>query len=157
MNGSRYVPNSGDAFPAVGRYPELPCYPCPHRAACCAYGTTLSDQEAAALRARYGEGVAYRTRYGEWRTRVRGGRCVFYDGQGCRIHDDPCYPAVCRHFPWTDAETGGPYQFDQTICPEFVRRPELVRLGRAVPVNGEGPAGIGGREGGPRQPATGVS
>jgi putative zinc- or iron-chelating protein len=114
-------------------FPLLPCHPCPHRASCCAHGTTLSEPEAASLRGRHGEEIAYRTRWGEWRTRVRQGRCVFYDGQGCVIHDDPSYPAVCRGFPWTDSETGGPYEFDQTICPEFVDRPELVQLGRATP------------------------
>jgi hypothetical protein len=39
---------------------------------------------------------------------------------------------VCRGFPWTDAETGGPYEYDRTICPEFVTRPELVQLGRSL-------------------------
>ena len=49
------------------------------------------------------------------------------------VHDpwQPFYPAVCRGFPWTDAETGGPYEYDQTICPEFVARPELVQLRKA--------------------------
>src|SRR4051795_980476 len=40
------------------------------------------------------------------------------------IHDDPHYPAVCRGFPWTDAETGGPYRGDPEVCPEFVLRPQ---------------------------------
>ena len=109
-------------------HPELPCHPCPHRAACCAYGTTLTDEEAASLTSRFGD-VAYRTRWGEWRTRVKGRRCVFFAGDGgCTIHADASYPKVCRGFPWTDAETGGPYEFDRTICPEFVLRPELVRI-----------------------------
>jgi hypothetical protein len=30
-------------------HPELPCFPCPHASACCAYGVTLSDDEKAAL------------------------------------------------------------------------------------------------------------
>lgn len=111
-------------------HPPLPCFPCPHDAACCAYGTTVSEDEARQLRERYGEDKVYRTRWGEWRTRVRRGRCVFYQDHGCTIHHDPSYPAVCRGFPWTDAETGGPYEFDQTICPEFVTRPELVQIGR---------------------------
>ena len=42
------------------------------------------------------------------------------------------YPAVCRGFPWTDAETGGPYEYDRTICPEFIVRPELTQLGRTI-------------------------
>ncbi len=110
------------------KLPTLPCYPCPHRASCCAYGTTLSEDEAAAVRREHGEGFVYRTRWGEWRTRVRQGRCVFYRGGGCLIHQTSYYPAVCAGFPWTDAETGGPYQWDRTICGEFVRRPELLAI-----------------------------
>src|SRR6476469_5144701 len=56
-------------------HPELPCYPCPYDASCCAYGTTLTDEEARMLEADQGTGLAYRTRWGEWRTRVRNGRC----------------------------------------------------------------------------------
>lgn len=115
-------------------FPPLPCHPCPHRAACCAHGTTVTEEEGAAIRTRHGEDTVYRTRWGEWRTRVRAGRCVLWDGTGCMVHDQPYYPAVCRGFPWLDAETGGPYEFDQTICPEFVSRPELVRL---QPVSGK--------------------
>jgi hypothetical protein len=53
---------------------------------------------------------------------------VFLENNRCSIHDDPAYPAVCRGFPWVDAETGAPYQFDQTICPEFVSWPGLVAM-----------------------------
>lgn len=111
--------------------PSLPCYPCPHRSSCCAYGVTLSDDEAAAITEVHGGGVVYRTRWGEWRTRVRRGRCVFLRENVCTIHAEGYYPAVCRGFPWIDAETGGPYEYDQTICPEFVSRPELVQIGKA--------------------------
>lgn len=108
--------------------PTLPCFPCPHRATCCAYGTTLSDDEAAAIaKAHHGDRI-YRTRWGEWRTRVRGGRCTFFVEGGCELHDKPYYPLVCRGFPWVDAETGGPYEFDRTICGEFVARPELLTI-----------------------------
>jgi len=100
----------------------LPCYPCPHGAACCAYGTTLSDDEAAAIGREHGSHLIYRTRWGEWRTRVRNRRCVFLKDNACQLYHAPYYPAVCRGFPWFDAETGGPYQFDQTICPEFHRQ-----------------------------------
>ncbi len=110
-------------------HPSLPCYPCPHLSSCCAYGVTLSEDEAAAITRAHGADVVYRTRWGEWRTRVRGRRCVFLKANVCTIHADPYYPAVCRGFPWTDAETGGPYEYDRTICPEFFTRPELVRLG----------------------------
>ena len=113
-------------------FPELPCFPCPHQSACCAYGVTLSDEEAAGLSQRYGSDKVYRTRWGEWRTRIRKGRCVFLVENVCTIHADKQYPAVCRGFPWTDAETGGPYQFDQTICPEFAVRTELVQLTKAL-------------------------
>ncbi len=92
----------------------------------------MSDDEAAAIVAAHGEAVAYRTRWGEWRTRVRGGRCVFLRDNVCTIHAEPYYPAVCRGFPWTDAETGGPYEYDRTICPEFILRPELVSIHRSA-------------------------
>ena len=111
-------------------YPPLPCFPCPHGSACCAYGVTLSDEEAAAISAARGEHLVYQARWGEWRTRVRNGRCVFLVDNRCTIHSQPYYPAVCRGFPWTDAETGGPYVYDQTICPEFARNPELIELGK---------------------------
>jgi hypothetical protein len=120
-------------------FPALPCYPCPHQSACCAFGTTVTAAEARGLATRYGEDKVYRTRWGEWRTRVRKGRCVFLVDNVCTVHDDPHYPAVCRGFPWTDAETGGPYEFDQAICPEFIARPELVVLGR----RGAGAVGSG--------------
>lgn len=109
-------------------FPALPCYPCPHSSACCAYGTTLAEDEARAIQARHGNDRIYRTRWGEWRTRVVGGRCAFLVGNGCELHDQPFYPLVCRGFPWTDSETGGPYEFDRGICPEFARRPELVAI-----------------------------
>ena len=113
--------------------PSLPCFPCPHRSACCAYGVTLSEDEAAAIDRARGPGLTHRTRWGEWRTRVRGGRCVLLRENVCTIHAEAFYPAVCRGFPWTDAETGGPYEYDQTICPEFMRRPELTTLGKTPP------------------------
>ena len=111
-------------------YPPLPCYPCPHGSACCAHGVTVTEEEAAGLRARHGEDKIYRTRWGEWRTRIRNRRCAFLVKNVCVIHDDPSYPAVCQRFPWTDTETGGPYEFDQTICPEFLMHPEYVQIGK---------------------------
>jgi hypothetical protein len=112
----------------MGDQPSLPCFPCPHRSSCCAYGVTLSDEEAVAISAAHGPDLIYRTRWGEWRTRVRGGRCVFLANNICTIHSQPHYPGVCRGFPWIDAETGGPYEYDRTICPEFLQRPELVQI-----------------------------
>lgn len=108
--------------------PLLPCFPCPHNSSCCAHGTTLSEEEAAIVAANHGIGTVYRTRWGEWRTRVRNRRCVFHSGGGCTLHDKPYYPTLCQGFPWTDAETGEPYEYDVTICGEFAARPELVQL-----------------------------
>lgn len=113
--------------------PSLPCYPCPHGASCCAYGTTLSDDEAAAIEADHGPGLVYRTHWGEWRTRVRNKRCVLYRDGGCTIHDKPYYPSTCRGFPWIDAETGGRYEYEVTICGAFEARPELIAIQRAIP------------------------
>jgi hypothetical protein len=116
------------APPIPPSFPALPCYPCPHQSACCAWGATVSEEEAAAIIAAYGEGKVYRTRWGEWRTRVRNRRCVFLVDNACSIHREAYYPAVCRGFPWIDAETGGPYEYDRTICPEFATRPELIDI-----------------------------
>ncbi|HEY9226806.1 MAG TPA: hypothetical protein VIP11_09180 [Gemmatimonadaceae bacterium] len=113
--------------------PSLPCYPCPYNSSCCAYGTTVSDEEAAAIEANHGPGLVYKTRWGEWRTRVRGKRCALHQNGGCSIHDKSYYPAVCRSFPWVDAETGDRYEYDISICGAFEERPELVELHRAIP------------------------
>ena len=109
-------------------FPPLPCYPCPHGSACCSYGTTLSAEEARAIKKAHGGKHVYRTRWGEWRTRVVKGRCGFLRNNACVLYNQPYYPAVCRGFPWIDAETGGPYEFDRTICPEFTARPELLQI-----------------------------
>ena len=49
------------AAPSMSDFPSLPCFPCPHDSACCAYGATVSEQEVAAIvaRARRGQGVPY--------------------------------------------------------------------------------------------------
>ena len=113
--------------------PSLPCYPCPYDASCCAYGTSLSDAEAAAIEANHGPGLVYRTRWGEWRTRVRQRRCAMYRDGGCTIHDREYYPTTCRGFPWTDGELGGRYEYVVTICGAFEEHPELVAIQRAIP------------------------
>ena len=105
---------------------SLPCFPCPHQSACCRFGTTVTEEEARAIEAAHGEGKVYQTRWGEWRTRVKKGYCVFHKNNVCTIHGQPYYPEVCKCFPWTDAETGGPYLYDQTICPEFKRSGDLT-------------------------------
>ena len=110
--------------------PELPCYPCPHNASCCAYGTTLSEEEAHAIEADHGPGKVYQTWWGEWRTRVRNRRCVLFQN-GCTIHDKPYYPTTCQGFPWID-EDGDRYVYDLTICGEFARNPELIELQRSI-------------------------
>jgi hypothetical protein len=117
--------------------PSLPCYPCPHGASCCAYGVSLSDDEAAAIEAQHGPGVVYQTRWGEWRTRVRNRRCVLLRDGGCSIYAQAYYPAQCRGFPWFDAETGERYTYDLTICGEFAAQPQLVKLQRSIPLPGE--------------------
>jgi len=114
------------------KFPPLPCYPCPHNASCCAYGTTLTDEEAAEIEANHGPGLVYLTRWGEWRTRVRKQRCVLFRDGGCSIHDRSYYPGVCKSFPWLDAETGGPYEYDVTICGAFEAQPELIEIQRAI-------------------------
>jgi hypothetical protein len=45
-------------------FPVLPCFPCPHASACCAFGVTLTDEEAEALGSRYGRDKMYRNRWG---------------------------------------------------------------------------------------------
>lgn len=111
--------------------PVLPCYPCPYNASCCAYGTSLSDEEAAAIEINHGPGLVYFTRWGEWRTRVRKSRCVLLRDGGCIIHDKSYYPTTCLGFPWVDGDTGERYEYDVTICGELHARPELIELQRA--------------------------
>jgi hypothetical protein len=113
--------------------PKLPCYPCPHNSSCCAYGATVSEEEAAAIEANHGPGLVYKTRWGEWRTRVRNKRCALHRDGGCSIHDKPYYPLLCQGFPWIDMETGGRYEYDVTICGDFKASPELVAIQRAIP------------------------
>lgn len=105
----------------------LPCYPCPHDSACCAYGVDLSDAEAAAIRLHYGADKVYRNRAGEWRTRVRSRRCVFLVSNACTLHATDHYPSTCRGFPWYADDQTTPYDYDQTICPELIPVNLLVR------------------------------
>jgi hypothetical protein len=113
-------------------FPPLPCFPCPHSSSCCAYGTTLDADEAAAIEANHGPGLVYQTRWGEWRTRVKNRRCAMHRDGACTIHDKPYYPSTCSGFPWTD-DGGNRYEFDVSICGEFERVPELVEIQRAIP------------------------
>ena len=117
--------------PSRAALPALPCYPCPHNGSCCAYGVTLDEHEADAIEANHGPGLVYRTRWGEWRTRVRHRKCVLYKDGGCSVHDKAYYPSMCRGFPWTDDE-GDRYEYDVMICGEFAARPQLVQLQRSI-------------------------
>jgi hypothetical protein len=112
--------------------PSLPCYPCPHNASCCAYGATVTDEEAMAITAAHGPGKVYQTRWGEWRTRVKNKRCVMLRDGACTIHAQSYYPQVCRGFPWVDAD-GDRYIHDISICGEFGVQPHLIALQRALP------------------------
>jgi len=113
------------------QFRSLPCYPCPYNASCCAYGTTVSEEEGAAIAANHGPDVVYRTRWGELRTRVRGRRCVLLHDGACTIHDKEYYPRQCRGFPWTDG-AGAPYEYDVTICGALAAESELVEIQRAI-------------------------
>jgi hypothetical protein len=115
-------------------FPSLPCYPCPHAASCCAYGTSLDDNEAAAIELNHGPGLIYKTHWGEWRTRVKKKRCALFQNGGCTIHDKSYYPSTCRGFPWTDSENAGRYEYDLTICGAFEANPELVTIQRSLPL-----------------------
>src|SRR5258706_12952867 len=88
-----YAGRAPDASPANyipamqhSPFPPLPCYPCPHQSSCCAYGTTLSAEEAREIRAHHGPDLVYRTRWGEWRTRVVRGRCGFLVNNACTLY-----------------------------------------------------------------------
>src|SRR5690349_23138852 len=64
------------------------------------YGTTVSEEEAAAIEAKHGDGFVYKTRWGEWRTRVRKNRCVFLreDRKSTRLnssHVEISYAVFC--------------------------------------------------------------
>ncbi len=110
---------------------RLRCYPCPHNASCCAYGTQLTETEASTIAREHGSDVVYRTRWGEWRTRVRDKRCVLYRNGGCAIHAASYYPAMCAGFPFNDPTTGGAYEYDTDICGTLEEQPELITLLRA--------------------------
>lgn len=104
----------------------LPCFPCPHRSACCNWGTELTPEEAEVIRAEHGADTVIEVD-GEIRTRTGERGCVFLAAEGsCSLHDKPWYPAVCRGFPWRDGIDGGPYLHDVTICPELAADPEAA-------------------------------
>lgn len=99
----------------------LPCDPCPHKGACCSWGTSVSFMEKANIQLHHGEdSVVWSEDEQEWRTAVVNGRCFFWKSDGtCKIHGEPYYPRVCRLFPYEDEDDGGPYKYDLGICPEL--------------------------------------
>ena len=102
---------------------NLPCYPCPHKGACCAYGASLTVSEAQAVTGEFGVLSVIETGdpVDPLRTRVLEGRCSLQNEDGtCKIHARSYYPKTCKGFPWVDDE-GNPYVHDKTICPEFVQ------------------------------------
>jgi Fe-S-cluster containining protein len=98
----------------------LPCFPCPHKSACCRWGTYLSQDEATALMDVWGPDYVYfHEDDGEWRTQVKDGRCMFMADGGCSIHKHKHYPRVCRIFPRRDGRDESlPEAHDAAICPE---------------------------------------
>lgn len=107
-------------LPIVAAKP-LPCFPCPHNSACCAYGVDLVGSEAAQIAAKYGEHVLTTDEDGTPRTKVDPSteHCVFWRDNACTLHDTPFYPSTCRGFPLTNAEGSAPYEYDVSICPEL--------------------------------------
>jgi hypothetical protein len=102
----------------------LPCYPCPHDSVCCSWGTSLEADEEKELRRIYGDAaLVWDAEENEWRTSVvltaGGDRCFFLKNNSCSLHDKDHYPRICRGFPWKNGHTGGPYEYDLTICPEL--------------------------------------
>jgi Putative zinc- or iron-chelating domain len=97
----------------------LPCFPCPHKGACCAYGADLDTKEAHAFVREFGALTVVVDDKGAYRTAVKDGTCVFHSGGLCAIHETPLYPKVCRAYPWEDGLLGGMYSGDRQECPEF--------------------------------------
>ena len=96
---------------------KLPCFPCPHDAICCSWGTGLYEDEATAER--YGEGaLRWSDEEVGWRTSIVDGRCFFWR-HGCSIDEMPFYPRVCRGFPWLHGNGGDEYPGDLSVCPEL--------------------------------------
>jgi hypothetical protein len=97
----------------------LPCHPCPHGSACCAFGVMLFADEAATLRRRFGAAaLVWDGEDGTWRTAVVDNMCWFWD-RLCTIHEEPFYPRICKGFPWRFGDTDEDYPYDVTICPEL--------------------------------------
>lgn len=120
----------------------LPCYPCPHGSACCSQGTTLTPEEALALRDSFGsDSVEYLSpdeitargwavdSQNVWATTVQDeGGCWFLLGNACAIYGHPSYPVTCQKFPWEDPHLPElPAAWDADLCPEMGVTPRLSR------------------------------
>ena len=100
---------------------KLPCFPCPHRAACCRWGTWLNTEEGFALNKQFGIRYVFLDQdTGDWRTQVHNGRCMFFDDRlGCILHGHKHYPTMCRDFPAKDTRNPKlPMAYDAATCPE---------------------------------------
>lgn len=105
---------------------KLPCHPCPHDSVCCSRGTILTPTEYGELSKRFGEWFFHwDVDEQAWRTTYRRGSCLFFDGRGCQLHDDPYYPVACRLFPHADPG-GGPCE-SASMCPSVIPKEALVR------------------------------
>lgn len=102
------------------KLPILPCDPCPHKGACCSYGSSVTDTEEKAIRAIYGnEALIWDEEEQGYRTSVVNGKCFFHSDGLCKIHSETYYPKVCQLFPYESIE-GGEYKYDLDICPELI-------------------------------------
>jgi Fe-S-cluster containining protein len=99
---------------------QLPCFPCPHRSACCRWGTWLTEEEGWKIFTKYPDKVYFDEDVKNWRTQIWDGRCVFYNNGGCTIHNEDFYPSSCKDFPYKDMRNPLlPRAFDAITCPEI--------------------------------------
>ncbi len=104
----------------------LPCHPCPHMSSCCRRGVSVTEDEAAAIVAEFGaNALVWNEEEKGYRTRVQGQRCLFYDGNGCILHNRTIYPRLCLNYPWFGMD-GQLYEYEIDICPEMLIRPDLM-------------------------------
>ena len=96
----------------------LPCFPCPHKSACCSWGADLTNHEAIKILEWHGSEYLTKGEMGP-RTAIVNGSCVFLVNNGCTIHKKSYYPEVCAGFPNKAGKTDEPYPGDKTICPEL--------------------------------------
>lgn len=109
----------------------LPCFPCPHSSACCTWGVSLTEGEAVAIRLRFGAAAIVWSEDEEgYRTATSEGRCVFLEGNRCRIHEDVEYPSLCAAFP---RKHGAVWCLDDVeSCPELQGRVRFLQWASEV-------------------------